>query len=295
MPEVKENAEVEVKETESTIVISSSEDDAKVIAGVGEEAEAEQEAAPEGETPKDEPKENGHSEPRKKNSAKKRIQGLVRDNKSKDETIAELQKKLDERDEKPEGQGYEGADGEPNIDDYDTFSEYEEALKAHEGKEAQVQEKDEPKGGDDIQVKAQEAYQELDPMLDDARDKHEDFQEVIGNDELQITVELMNNLTAFEDNAGEILYDLAKHDPDKLAEISALPYRAQIRELIKVEDNLGKPKKAPVKKHSEAPEPINVLEGGGAEVKSLDDDDLSFEEHQKLLNSQKVHARGGFL
>jgi len=286
--------EVKPAEAESTIVVSSSEDDAKTLGGVGKTEEQEAAQKPKEEKPEDNAQENGHSKPRKKNSAKERIQGLVRDSKDKDDRIAELEEKLEER--KPEKANEDAK--EPNIDNFDTYAEYEEALAAHETKEAQAPETkkaaDNQEAPKEVEKRLNDAYKDLDPLLDDARDTHEDFNDIVGNNELQISIELMETLTSFDDNAGEMLYELAQ-DPDRLSEISGMSEKEQLKELIKVEDNLGKPKKASVKKHSNAPEPIEVLDGGSDKVKSLDDENLSFEEHQKLLNSRKATSRGGYL
>jgi hypothetical protein len=68
------------------------------------------------------------------------------------------------------------------------------------------------------------------------------------------------------------------------------------RELIKLELELETGnKKAKTVRTTKAPEPIKPVSGGSATAKSLNDDNLTFEEHEALLNAQRKQTAGGFI
>ena len=286
-----ESNEVET-EVEDTIEVQSLEDDMQGYSDENSEDQVSDDTQDE-ENPDDESKDENEETPKKekKPRAKKRIQELAKKNKELERELEELRKQSTAD---VQGNG-DKSSTIPDIDDFDSFDEYEEALEKYEQDKLAVKDKvDTPKEDNDTD-RISTAYEELDVMLDDARDKYDDFDEVIMQESLPITVELMESLVEF-DEAGEMLYYLA-NNPKKLDELAGLTEKQIIRKLGVLESDFasGKVKKAKKVKVSSAPDPIDPVDGGQHIVKSLDDDDLSYEEHEAMLNKSKPQSRGGWL
>ena len=240
------------------IEVVSTEETNKLI-----EAEA-NEAKPQ-ETPPDGEKEGDKAEEKpkpKKSRAQKRIERQQRDNKALREEIERL-KALQQEDK---------------VIDPDDFDSYEEYL------DAMAEEKPEPK--QDISMDNRVA-----DMFEDGNEEYEDFNEKVKAPDLALTEELFSNVLESE-NPAEVVYYLA-NNKDLTQKIAKLSEKQQIKEIAKIELSLGeKEKKVEV---SKAPKPIEPLDGGRQPIKSLDDDDLPYEEYEKLLNSKRKANVGGFL
>ena len=280
----KENKEIEMEQeqvvdAEDTIIVHSIEDDIKAI-GASNEVDS------------DSSETDGNHEPEvvqqeaRKPRAKKRIQELSKKNKELERELTELR----EAQSTGTSQGNDNSSDAiaPDIDDYDSFDDYDKALTEFNSNKS-VDTKEEIS-------REVEVFENLDILLDDAKDKFPDFDEVVQNPDLVITLDLMESLAQFEDGAGDMLYTLAS-DVELLAEFVALTPKQQYKRLVLLENDINKGvvRQAKIKRGSNAPEPISPVGGKGNRVLSLDDDDLTYEEHEALSNARASTTKGGWL
>ena len=214
--------------------------------------------------------------------------------------IKELEKELEEKSTTHEADesGNKNSSEAPDIDDFDSFDEYEQAKAKYESKEDTK--KEEPKKADDKTTAevahADEVYNDLVILLDDVADKYEDFKQVTENENLILSIDLMEDITDFEDSAGELLYYIAK-DPALSKELSELTPKQRMRKLVLLEDKIenGAVPQARKIRESKAPEPIEPISGSRHSVKTIDDDDVTQEEMDAFVNSKSRGTRGGWL
>jgi hypothetical protein len=188
------------------------------------------------------------------------------------------------------------SDVEPEPSDYDDYDDYLKALEDFNGKEpekkAEPKPKEEPKKVEKA-AKAEEADDELMDALDDtessfdtARERYADFDDVIGNKDVNITRDMVIAMSD-SDNAGDIAYHLGKNE-DEANRIADLSPIAQAKEIGKLEVKLAK-KPPAEKRQTSAPAPINPVGGSDATDKAVEDMDFSeFEAHQN-----KKEAKSG--
>lgn len=163
--------------------------------------------------------------------------------------------------------------------DFETYEEYEEALNKQTKRAEPKAEKFESKN---VDITFETAVRKLDDVFEDARDKYNDFDDVIRNPQVNITRDMVLTLSELE-NAGEVAYYLAQHakESSKIAELS--PYKQAI-ELGKLSDKLLNPVKVE-KKTTKAPDPISPV-GSGGDVTTKDPSKMSFKEYEAFMNSQ---------
>lgn len=197
--------------------------------------------------------------PKRKSRAQRRIERVTKEN-------AELRKQL------------EGKADDISIDDYDTYEEYEQAQADAENNSS-----------DEKAVEYDK--DDLSDVIADGNDKYEDFQELTGDKNLPLTEEILADVLESE-QATDIIYHLAQ-DKEKTLEIAQMTPRERKKALLRIEIELeSKPNVVKKRKASNAPDPITPVSGNSSRPASIDDDDLSFAEHEKLLNSQKQSSGG---
>ena len=219
-------------------------------------------------------------EPKKLSRKERRVQRLANTNKELREKVAELESKQSEQPAKEEA-------GEINIDDYESYDDYIVALEEAEKKPAESKPTtNEP----EIDYEQQEAQIEL---LEDGNEDYEDFEELVTAQDLALTENVLGYVLE-ADNSSDVAYYLATHK-DETADIAQMSPVKMAKAIAKIELKLdGKPVKKSVRT-SKAPKPITPVSGGSAKSRSLNDSDLSFEEHEALLNSRATKNAGGFL
>ena len=288
-----ETSTVEQEEQTQTandgIEVHSVEDDA----GVAEEPANDNDSNEAGEKEKEEAPKEDNPAPKRKPRARKRIKKLSEENRKLREELEKLKAQSTDDDRGNEQE----QSTPPDIDDYDSFDEWEKAMGEYEASSQSNKDTEEPKQADSItdidEQQVIDDYETLQDIFEDTNveKKYADFKEVIQNEELYISPTLMNSLTRFEDSAGDLLYNLAL-DADEIAKVSDLEPLEQSRYLGKLEARIElgqapKRKNAKKAKVSNAPDPIDPIDGGSKGVKSLDDDNLTFEEYEALLNKQQ--------
>ena len=281
--------EEQAQSADDGIEVHSVEDDAGIEQDTAQETSEE---AKEEKKEEEESKDETQTPKKKKPRARQRIKKLSEENRKLKEELERLkaQSTGDDRGNSEE------SSTPPDIDDYDSFDEWEKAMTAYEASNATKQDeepeqKDVDNGIDEKQII--EDYEVLQDIFDetDVREKYKDFDDVVSDGDLFISPTLMHSLTNFDDTAGELLYYLA-NDPDHLAEISSLEPLEQVRYLGRLEASIEAGKKPKARrskkvKVSDAPDPIDPIDGGSKGVKSLDDDDLTYEEYEALMNKQR--------
>ena len=277
--EEKETEVQEQKSQDSEIVVETVEDDMRKH-GVLQEEEK-QDAGATDDDQKAETEEKPKKQ-RKPSRAERRIR-------AQQERIKELEKKVSEN-EKAEEKPKEKPQ-EPNIDDFETYEEYEEELNKYEeslnDRESDSSKEEAPKQETTLD------QNEINMVLEDGIEKYDDFKEVVLDDTLPLTEEALS-LAIESDKAEDILYYIGIHK-DYAEEIAGLSGMALAKEIGKLEVLVDKEVKKSGKKQTKAPEPIKPVDGGGVTPKTMDDDDISYEEYEKLLNKSINSDTTGFL
>lgn len=157
----------------------------------------------------------------------------------------------------------------PVSDNFATYDDYLEALADFKAEQKIIQIEEQRKQAEiDNQRKSEEQRQteRRHALLEDGESKYDDFEEVVSASKLQIAEPAY--LAILEsDISSDLVYHLAKDtaEADRISKLS--PY-AQAKEIGKLEDKLSA--KKPIIK-SNAPPPINPVNGSKDFTKSLDD------------------------
>ena len=217
----------------------------------------------------DKDQEDANSRSKKLSRKERRIQRLANENKKLREENEKLKKK-------------HAKQSEPNIDDYESYDDYLKAIENGETKEESV----------DDDLENYEAQQEL---LANGKDSYDDFEELVCAEDLALTQDILNIITDM-DNGEDVAYYLAKHK-DETRKIANMPFESMYKSLLRIEVDIEKSQKKSTSKAkvTNAPDPIKPVNGSGVKAKTIDDSDLSFEEHEALLNSRSTKNHGGFL
>jgi len=274
------------KAPEDGIVVHNLESDMRDLGIVGDKPSGTtEEAEPEEADPKVE-SEKPEEKP-KKTRAQRRIERLARDKKRIEEENQRLKEQLESA-KKVESNTADST--EVNLDDYDSYDEYLEAVKAAEAKtSAAVVE--------DVNVPSIPKIDPvaLDDIFEDGSEEYKDFETKVRDKDLNLPADVLAEAME-SDSAVDILYHIATHpdDADRLAELKG---KKLAKEIAKLEVILTKEKdkgaEVPVK--SNAPKPISPVQGGSVKGLSLDDDNLSFEQHEALLRKATTQSTGGFI
>ena len=224
-----------------------------------------------------------------KSRTQKRIERQQRDNKTLKDENSHLKEELAELKTKP------AEEPEPEIDlaDYDSYDEYEEA-------KAKV--KDKPKEEKKEQViplpPKPPAIDKtsLDDMFEDGNSDYKDFEAKVRDNKLILSAGVINEVLSTE-TPSDLMYKIAS-DPEEAERLSQITDSHDLAVAVaKFEQGLEKqkPETPDVPTKTNAPKPITPVNGSSIKGLSLDDDDLSFEQHEALLAKTRNHERGGYL
>jgi len=225
----------------------------------------------------DEPKSNQKEEakkevekPHRKNRAQRKIEQQNR-------KIKELEQKLSTKEPEPQQE-----EKVIDIDDYENYDDYLEAIENAE----------KPKQESKPEEKSDAPDERINDMFEDGAEEYEDFDKLVRSEDLILSENLLNEVLESDDPAA-LAYYLASNK-DKSKELSNMTPRQIQKALLRIELEQEK-KPAKKVKTSNAPEPITPVNGESPKAKSLNDNDLSFLEHEALLNSKQANAPGGFI
>lgn len=212
---------------------------------------------------------NGESgEPKKpKSEFQKRIDRLTRQRAAAERDRDRLAQELDrERTAKAPSETRQ-ADAEPKLADYSDYETFQKALTTWTVKHTLKQDQESRTAAErqrrtaDLEEQRRESFLE---SSDAAREKHEDYDEVVFSDENQMP-RWAGGLIADTDNPGEVAYFLAKNPKETKRIFSQHPLKAAIA-LGKLETKISTP---PAKRLSNAPPPISAPATGGRAAKTL--------------------------
>jgi len=273
----------EEKVEETGIVVESVEDDMRNLGIDVPESKPDEEA--EGTAAIPEAKEEGEK-PKKKSRAQRKIERQAREIKElKEQRDQESNPKKDK--EEIEVKGVIDV-AEINVDDFENYDSYKEALDKAEEVAKSKAEATKPEG-----KKSEELNTRISDMREDGIEDYDNFEEVLTNPDFPLTETVLEAITQ-SDVSADLAYYLGTH-LDKAQEIAQMDEKGLAKALMRIEIELeNKPAKAV--RTTKAPEPIKPVGGGNSsEQKTLNDDDLSYEEHEALLNSRQQASAGGFL
>ena len=277
---------------------------------VDEESESLENDNDEKELEDEDESQESESEDESKEEKKPKLKGYKKKLFQKDQKIADLERRLAdiERGSKKAPDQSKNAelsdDKEPDIDDFETYAEYQKALVRWEIKQDKKEEakKAAKEQLEDASKKAQKRFRDQYLAFSEKVDDLEEVLEQVSDVELNPA---MQAAIADTDVAPEILYHLAKNR-EELERINGLSPIKMVREIGKLELKLeGEAKKddksdddeTPKKeiKKSRASEPITPLSAkrGTTQPKDLSDPNLSFAEYERIRSQQiaKKEAR----
>ena len=220
-------------------------------------------------------------EPKKLSRKERRVQKLANTNKELRERVAELESKETEQPPKEEA-------SEINIDDFESYDDY---VKALEEQEKTPKEKEpvvkESKTETVLDVEAQQ------DMLEDGIEDYDNFEELVMADDLALTENVLG-LVLDAENSSDVAYYLATHKEETRG-IAEMTPKKMAKAILKIEMKLESSPKQKAVRTTNAPKPITPVSGQSAKGTSLNDENLSFEQHEALLNGRTASSAGGFI
>jgi len=214
---------------------------------------------------------------KKKSKSQKRIEKLARDkNYWKDRAInAEANTQAITPDTKPEKKESSKL---PVVDDFEDYEDYQKALIAHHVKDALSEQ------NSNITVTSERNRKniQLEDHLERGSKKYEDFEEVISDETLPITQDILD-IMVDSDNMSDILYHLA-NNPDELSKLSKQSKIKQTLAIGRLDNRFSV--KTTKKKITKAKAPIKSVKSSLSPAKSLSD--MSYDDYRKhRLEQQK--------
>lgn len=183
---------------------------------------------------------------------------------------------------------------EPDSADFDSYSDYLDALATYNSKNEGKQEDSKAKEADKSKQPEQkeqadadfdEALEDVQASFADSKAKYADFDEVVSAPDLAITNDMVKALAETDDPAG-VAYYLGKNK-EEAARIAGLKPLGIARELGRIETKLAA---APTKRATAAPDPISPVSGSDGSETAIAD--MEFAEYEAAMN--KKEQRGGF-
>ena len=181
---------------------------------------------------------------------------------------------------------------EPQMADFKTMGEYLNAVRKFDKDQAVTMAKSEWEKNQTALRQQEQAKSQADKWqakVDPAKKKYADFESIALNPDLPVPVGSVTFAFLHDsDHGADVLYHLGSN-PDKLAEINAMPPLKAARALYAIESEVSKPPSAPAV--SKAPPPPNQVSGkgttsGSAVEKAIEDGD--FEAYRKAENAKAL-------
>ena len=179
---------------------------------------------------------------------------------------------------------------EPKREDFDSVEEYYDA-RADYRLEVKLQEKEqkdrEQTQRSQTQQESAQLAQSWDEKLEDARDKHDDYDDVLESSDVPVSP-LMGRYFMESDIGAELAYHIAQRPEYK--KIANLPPLRQAAELGKIEDKvkaqLDKPKPKKPSSATAPPDPVKPKGTGKSEPTSKDDVETWMNKRQKQVHGK---------
>lgn len=222
----------------------------------------------------------------------KRIDRLTKRAAEAERRAQEAERKLQEAEGKNGGKAKPEAqddEGEPDPSDFDSYDEYLDAL-ADWKADQKISAKGKNDEQDEQDAEFTEALEDVQDAFNETRKSHNDFDEVIGQQDLQITRDMVIAMADSED-PGAIAYHLGKNKQEA-ARIAKLSPIAQAKEIGKIEAKLAAKPQQPGKKTTSAPDPIDPVKGSDSTSKAPQD--MDFAEYERTQNEKEQRGGRGF-
>lgn len=230
----------------------------------------------------------------KKNSLKKRFSKLTQAKKLAEERaikaeamLAQLeQEKSKSQVERPHAKQSVESEGKPKADDFDSYTEYLEALSDWKLDQRESKAKKESES-----LKQKEQFEKLaksfDEKVESFKKTHPDFQDAIDEVSHIVPSQSLAGAILNSELGPQIAYELAKN-PNELNRINSMTPALLFKEIGKIEARIESRQQQPkTKTLTTAPKPISPVSGGSSTVtKSLSDPDISFAEYEKIRLQQ---------
>lgn len=245
--------------------------------------------------------------PKRAGRLQKRIDRLTKGKADAERRAEEAERKLREAEARRET-AKPKAEDEPDPADFEDYQEYLAKYNEWRGASPDVRDPkkdpekpdkpdkpekpadDDTAGNDDHELR--DALEDVEDSFTDAREKFEDFDAVIGADDVQITRDMVIAM-ADADDPGAIAYHLGKNKAEA-ARIATLSPLAQAREIGKLEVKLQAKPEKPKPKTTEAPDPIDPVGGSDGTPAKKELGEMSFSEFEKERNAQEEKGKGSF-
>ena len=161
----------------------------------------------------------------------------------------------------------------PKREDYDDYDEFLDAHTTHTAKQAVREEIDRASKQHAKTASQRQEHEQIRTLYSEGTEKHTDFADVVGDQSLSITPEMVNIIFATE-NRADVAYHLGTN-PDEARRIADLkPIQAAV-EIGRISATLavssdaddGGDKDPPARKSTDLPDPPSTLRGGGVPTK----------------------------
>lgn len=178
----------------------------------------------------------------------------------------------------------------PDPTNFDTEAEYLDALtdwkvtKALADRDQKEEERRAEENKQREQREAEERQAQVKEKLNDAGKKYKDFKDVVFNDKVPITPQIIEISSHF-DNTADVFYYLGKNI-DEATDIARSGPAEQALALKDISDKLIKQEK----KSTKAPPPIKPIASTGAGLKDIEN--MSYPEYRKHMEAREREARG---
>lgn len=248
----------------------------------------------------DESEDSDKEKPKKKGGFQKKIDKLTARNTAAQQEVeywksmALKEKNAGESKEDLNVEKKSEVNGKPSADDFETHSEYVEAItdwKVDQKDKVKQQEAEKSK----LLGEQEKIYQSHSQRVKAFAEKNEDFQDVIESVDDVMASPAVEDIIVSSENGPELMYELAKNR-DEYERICKLSPIAAAREIGKIEarlaPNSSEEKKPEPKKLTNAPKPIGIVGGSkGVVRKSIDDPDISQADYERLRAEQTKKRR----
>jgi hypothetical protein len=178
----------------------------------------------------------------------------------------------------------DGEPAKPSISQFQTVEEYDAAMSAWADKRAEY--KESVKEKQQAELRQKQAQHEIlaahEDREDSARDKYPDYDTVVGNQNLPITV-VMADAIRMSDVGPDVAYHLGQN-LQEAARIAKLPPLLQVKEIGKLEVKLASA--PPAREVSSAPPPIRPLRGSAQNLTAAPSDSDPIDVWLKKRNAQ---------
>ena len=181
------------------------------------------------------------------------------------------------------------ADGEPNPENFESYTDYAKALARWETRQ-ELKEREQKAEQDRLAREQQESLKAHSERIKSFRKKTPDYDEVLeaADEEGIPCTPAMESIIVSSDHGPALLYELAKN-PEEATRIAKLPPLAAAQALGRLEAKIAastsEEKKPEPKKVTSAPKPIGAL-GGGKSTVAKSPEEMSFSEYERYRRDQ---------